>query len=234
MKEDMEDVVGMNDPELKAARIARIKAETRLFDIQADKEAYISTQHRLAAEEAERINREMIATNDQNRVLDFLGNTSTANVENAISKLSRWRRQSKDPITIRISSPGGNVIDGLALYDYILGLRQEGIEVTTCVLGMAASMAGVLLQAGSEGCRVVGPNAHVMIHEVGGGAAGKISEVEDETKFLKRLNERLWEILSRRSQMTVKQIAVRAARRDWWLTAEDCVTQGFADRIGVV
>jgi ATP-dependent protease ClpP protease subunit len=114
-----------------------------------------------------------------------------------------------------------------------LSLREDGIKVTTAVLGMAASMAGVLLQAGDE--RVVGPNAHILIHEVNvDSMGGKVSALEDETKFLRRLNVRSYEILAARAKLKVAAIETRAKRRDWWLTAEEAVELGFADRIGYV
>lgn len=217
-------------PELVEAQIAKLRSESEYFKMQTRKEQYIADQHQIAADESRRAHEAALATNQENRVYDFLGQVTTMNVEAAVQTLARWRRQSKEPITFRISSPGGSIIDGFTLYDYLLALRQEGLHITTAVYGMAASMGGVLLQAGDK--RVVGPNAHLMIHEASSQAIGKLSELEDETAFVKRLNTRCWEILSERSKMSKSAIATRASRRDWWLTADECIEKGFADEIG--
>lgn len=229
----------VKDPKLVEAEIREIESnilkntqEAKFFEIQAIKEGHIAVQHELAAEEARRVASAMRATNSENRTYDFIGNVSTGTVENCMQTLSRWRRQSKEPVIIRISSPGGSLIDGLALFDYIQSLRADGIHVTTNVLGMAASMAGILLQAGDK--RVVGPNAHVLIHEASSGASGKLSELEDETKFIKRLNDRTFEILASRSSMKKATIELRAKRKDWWLAAEEVLQHKFADEIGYV
>jgi ATP-dependent protease ClpP protease subunit len=91
-------------------------------------------------------------------------------------------------------------------------------------------MGGILLQAGDE--RVIGKNAHLMIHEISAGAVGKLSEIEDEAKFCAMLSDRLVDILAERSTLTPTQIKRRWKRKDWWLSAEEAVELGFADRIG--
>lgn len=145
--------------------------------------------------------------------------------------LGVWaRRDIGKPITIIFNSPGGAVIDGLALYDFIDDLKEKGVQVTTIARGMAASMGGVLLQAGNK--RIVGKNAHVLIHEVSKGSIGKVSEIEDDIKFAKKLQERLVDILAERSTMTTNQIKNKWKRKDWWLGADECVKFGFADEIG--
>lgn len=185
----------------------------------------------LARLDYERASKERMR-NDNNRVLDFTREVSRSYVEETIQTLHSWRRTSSDPIVIRLSSPGGSVIDGLALYDTIKSLSAEGIKITTVALGWAASMAAVLLQAGNE--RVVGNNAYILIHEVSSAAIGKLSEIEDEAKFTKKLNDRLFDILAERATVKRSTIAKHAKRRDWWLSAEECLRFGFADRIGYI
>lgn len=220
------------DPEeLVEAKIQFYKSQSKLFDEQARKEMNIAIQHELAADEAKRLHDEVMSSNNQNRFYDYVGPVTTDSTEKAMQTLSRWKRQSSEQITIRISSPGGNVLDGLALYDFIVGLKNSGIHVRTVVLGVAASMAAVLLQAGST--RVVGPNARILIHEVSGGSQGKLSELKDEAKFFESLNEQLYTILSERAKMTAKEIGTKAKRVDWWLNSKEILDRGFADEVGI-
>jgi ATP-dependent Clp protease protease subunit len=227
------------DPAVVAAEIEKLtqeagyfKAQATLMAAQTKKEDFITKQHEFAADEAQRLHDTIISSNDQNRLYDYIGPVSTTTTETCMQTLGRWKRQSKNPITIRISSPGGSVIDGLALYDFIEGIKASGINVRVVVLGIAASMAGVLLQAASDRGRVVAPNARFLIHEIAGGTIGKLSDMEDETKLYKSLNEQLYDLLSRRSKMTRKEIELRAKRRDWWQSAKEALDAGFADEIG--
>ena len=215
---------------LEAAEISKITAEVKLLEAQTKKENLIATQHGYSEEEARRTHENLLASNSENRILDFIGPVTTTTAEGAMATLSRWKRLGNAPITIRISSPGGQVFDGLALYDYILGLRASGIKVTTVAFGIVASVAGILLQAGDV--RVVSPNTHMLIHEISGQAIGKLSEQEDETKFAKKLNGRLYDILAERSKLTRAQIEKSALRKDWWMSAEEVMTAGFADQKG--
>lgn len=221
----------ITSPELIEAKIHLYKQQSKLFEKQAAKEHSIAVQHDLAAQEAQRLHEEVMSSNTQNRFYDFVGPVSADSTERAMQTLSRWKRQSNDPITIRISSPGGNVLDGLALYDFIVGLKNSGIEVKTVVLGVAASMAAVLLQAGST--RVVGPNARILIHEVSGGSQGKLSDLKDEAKFFESLNDQLYTILAERAKMSSKEIASKAKRVDWWLNSKEILDKGFADLCGI-
>ena len=125
------------------------------------------------------------------------------------------------------NSPGGSVLDGLALFDYLRQLRQAGHHVTTVALGRAASMGAVLLQAGDR--RLIGENAFMLVHEVSHLSAGKVSELEDNVDFTRRLQKRLLAILASRSTLSDAQIARRWARKEWWLDASEAVELGFAD-----
>src|SRR5438270_761087 len=93
---------------------------------------------------------------------------------------------SKKDINIYINSPGGNVTSGLAVYDTMQFLT---CDVTTYCLGMAASMAAVLLCAGTKGKRFALPNADIMIHQVSGGAQGAASDVERQVDYMFKLKK---------------------------------------------
>lgn len=163
-------------------------------------------------------------------IYTFYSPVDKDNCREALAELGKWSRRSPGcPITIIFNSPGGSVIDGLALYDYIQHLKRKGHHVTTIALGYAASMGGVLLQAGNK--RVIGENAFVLIHEVSSGTWGKVPEMEDSINFSKRLQKRLLAILAERSKYSVQQIAQKWNRKDWWLDADEVVNLGFADEI---
>ena len=115
------------------------------------------------------------------------------------------------------------------IFDHIQDLRANGHHVTVKVRGMAASMGGILLQAGDMRC--VGPEALVLIHAVSSGAIGEVNQMEDRVAFTKLLWEKLSKILAKRSSMTAEQIREKAYKFDWWLEAEEAVKLGFADAI---
>lgn len=182
----------------------------------------------LQIESEERAREDADATTHGQRIYDFVGEVSESSAKKAILYLSNWRAKGLEPITIRFFSPGGDVIAGLALYDYMIALRNEGIIINTHCLGWTASMAGVLLQAGTN--RFVGPNAFMLIHEVGTYASGTVSEIEDEAKFTKRLQDRILSILASRATLSERQIAVKWKRKDWWLDADEMLALGLADK----
>lgn len=204
------------------AKVRALEAEARAFEAEA-------RFHDLQSDRLERALEEEQAALESQRVLDFTSDISFASARAAINTLSEWRARSKDPITIRLMSPGGNVIATLALYDYIRLLVAEGIDVTVVGIGFCASGGAVLLQAGNR--RVVTSNTHVMIHEISTEAVGRLSDIADEAKFLERMQDRLLDILSEKSTFTKRQIKNRWKGKDWWLNAEEAVEAGFADEI---
>ena len=164
------------------------------------------------------------------QIYTFYSEVTPESVELCMRELGRWSRRSPGvPITVIFNSPGGSVLDGFALYDYLRLLRAEGHHVTTLALGRAASMGAVLLQAGDR--RVIGANAFVLVHEVSSGSVGKVSELEDSVTFTRRLQARMLAILAERSTLTTRQIQQRWARKEWWLDAGEVVAAGLADEI---
>lgn len=204
------------ESQLKEAQIRKALAEAEVAELDAAEKRREDADHRASANQA--------------KTYPFMGAVTSSSVQPCIATLGSWsRREPGCDITIVFNSPGGSVIDGLALYDFIDELKANGHKITTVARGMAASMGGVLLQAGDD--RVIGPNCHVLIHEISTGMIGKFSEIEDEIAFCKMLQERLLEILAKRSTLTAKQIKSKWSRKDWWLSAVEAVELGFADRI---
>ena len=163
-------------------------------------------------------------------VYTFYAPVEAESVAACLAELGQWsRREPGSPITVIFNSPGGSVLDGLALFDYLRRLRATGHHVTTVALGRAASMGAVLLQAGDQ--RVMGANAFLLVHEVSHASAGKVSEMEDGVEFTRKLQKRLQAILAERSTLTGVQISRRWVRKEWWLDAEEAVALGFADAV---
>lgn len=205
--------------QIHEAKLKVLDAEARLSTVEAENLELDVAEYRAEAQ--------------RHGVYHFVGPVGEQSVKSCIEDLDKWSR--RDPgcdFTLILNTPGGDVIDGLALYDFITqDLRENrGHKVTTVARGYAASMGGILLQAGDE--RLIGKNAYVLIHEVSSGAIGKVSELEDEFKFTKRLQERLVCILAERSTLNESEIKKRWRRKDWWISSDEATELGFADRIG--
>src|SRR6202008_5145792 len=114
--------------------------------------------------------------------------------------------QMEDPkrdINIYINSPGGSVTAGLAIYDT---MQFVTCDVATYCVGIAASMAAVLLTAGTKGKRYALPNSHILLHQVSGGAQGPASDVERTVEYMFKLKRRLIGILAHHTGKTEEQI----------------------------
>lgn len=201
------------------------KAEAEARKIEAD--ASISV---LLKEKAERESSRHLASDEENHVYRFDTSVTSSSVKACIQKLAEWNRLDAGcPIEIIFSSPGGEIISGMSLFDYIQIVRQNGHYVTTGCAGMAASMAGILLQAGDH--RWVGEQSWIMIHRAAFGAAGKTFEVEDEVEFVKRIEKRIIDIFVKRSHLTSAKIKRNWDRKDWWITCEEALELGLVDEV---
>lgn len=138
--------------------------------------------------------------------------------------------ESKDPkkdIKLYINSPGGVVNSGLAVYDTI---QYVNCDVSTICIGMAASMAAVLLTAGAKGKRFILPNAEVLLHQVMGSAQGQATEVEISARHIINIKARLNEILARHTGQDIEKIA-KDTDRDFFLDANQALQYGVVDKI---
>lgn len=177
-----------------------------------------------------RNNKNTDAHADYARIYTFYDPVKAVSVTKCMEELGNWsRRDPGQAIKIVLNSPGGAVLDGLAMYDFIMSLRASGHHVEVVALGMAASMGGVLLQAGDK--RTMGRNSWLLIHEVGTGAIGTVSEVEEAVEFSKRLQDNIVEILAHRSKLTSKSIKLKWKKSDWWLNAQEALDLELIDEI---
>ncbi len=138
--------------------------------------------------------------------------------------------ETQDPekdIYLYINSPGGQVTAGLAIYDTMQYIKPS---VVTVGLGMAASMAAVLLAAGHPGKRLILPHSRVMIHQPWGGVQGQATDIEIEAREVSRLKKMLNEILARHTGQPLKKIE-RDTDRNFYMSAEEAVRYGIVDRI---
>lgn len=178
-----------------------------------------------------RDNKNLDAESEWSRIYMFDSEVNQGSVKKCIETLDLWSRRDGTDKAMRIifNSPGGSVFHGFALYDFLQELRRRGHHITTVSLGYAASMGGVLLQAGDK--RVLGENSYMLIHEVSSIGWGKQSELEDEAAFTKRLCKRILKVLAKRSTLTDRQIETRWKRKDWWLDSSECLEYGFIDEV---
>ena len=130
-------------------------------------------------------------------------------------------------IFLYINSPGGVVYDGLAIYDTMRYIKPD--VVTICV-GMAASMAAVLLCAGAPGKRHALPNSRIMIHQPLGGARGQSTDIQIQAKEILRLRELINKIMSEHSGKTEAQIELDT-ERDNYMTAIEALEYGLIDKV---
>lgn len=140
--------------------------------------------------------------------------------------------QMEDPkkdIHLYINSPGGVVTGGMAIYDTINFLQ---CDVVTYCIGMAASMATVLLSAGTKGKRFALPNSRVMIHQPSGGAGGQTADIAIAAKEILRWRRTLNEVLSKHTGKSVEQIE-KDSDRDYYLNAEEAKAYGIVDHVVV-
>jgi ATP-dependent Clp protease protease subunit len=210
-------------PPPEALADQRTWAEVRKLQLETERAA-------IELEAVRRREREAAAEPGRSHVYTFYSGVEAETVRDCMSELGVWsRRDPTAPITVVFNSPGGSVLDGLALFDYLRQLRAAGHVITTVALGRAASMGAVLLQAGDH--RVIGANAFLLVHEVSNLSSGKVSEMADGVEFSRRLQRRLVAILADRSPLTEVQIQRRWERKEWWLDAEEAVSLGLADNV---
>lgn len=178
----------------------------------------------------ERKEQEILASNKYYHVYVFNDQVTESSVNACMAQLNVWDRNEPEcDVEIVFNSPGGSVTQGMALYDYLQTLRAKGHRLTTVAMGMAASMAGILLQAGDH--RAMGAESYVLIHEISTGAIGKIGEIEDTVQFVKMIQKRVLDIFAARSSKKVSYFEKHWRRTDWWLSSEECLKIGIVDEV---
>ncbi len=159
----------------------------------------------------------------------FLGDAVHEGVANIIQAqlLFLQSTDNKRDIQIYINSPGGSVYAGLGIYDT---MQYISPDVATICTGMAASMAAVLLCAGTKGKRAALPHSRVMIHQPSGGAQGVAADMEINLREMLKLKKELYEIIAQHSGQTYEWVE-KASDRDYWMTSEEAKSRGMIDEV---
>jgi len=223
--------------EEKQANVEKIKAETEKAQAESRKvkaealSAEIKAQReQVELEKLIKAENKLKASDAENNVYRFNGEVDKASVIKCRSKLTQWSRMNPNcEMEIVFASPGGRITAGFELFDYIQQLRSSGHKIITGSLGMAASMAGVLLQAGEK--RWIGHQSWILIHRASFGAIGKSFEIEDEVAWIKRIENRIINIFASRSSLTSLKIKRNWDRKDWWINADEALDLGLVDEI---
>ncbi len=159
----------------------------------------------------------------------FLGTGITDQVANIVQAqlLFLTSTNASQDIQIFINSPGGNVYAGLGIYDT---MQYVTPDVATFCTGIAASMAAVLLCAGTKGKRSGLPHSRVMIHQPLGGAQGQASDIEITAREIISLKEELYNIISKHSGQPYEKV-YEDSDRDYWMKAEQAREYGMIDEV---
>ncbi|KKU73118.1 MAG: ATP-dependent Clp protease proteolytic subunit [Parcubacteria group bacterium GW2011_GWA2_47_26] len=159
----------------------------------------------------------------------FLGDAVSDYLANiVIAQLLFLESQDKEKeIKLYINSPGGSVTAGLAIYDTIQYIKPD---VSTICVGLAGSMAAVLLAGGAKGKRLALPNSEVLIHQVMGGAEGQAVDIKIRAERIIRIRDRLNEILSKHTGKPLAKIE-KDTDRDYFMNSDEAVEYGIIDRI---
>jgi ATP-dependent Clp protease protease subunit len=159
----------------------------------------------------------------------ILGSSIEDNVANlSIAQLLFLESQDPDKeIHFYINSPGGLVTAGMAIYDTMKYIKAP---VCTYCVGQAASMAALLLAAGTKGKRYALPHARILIHQPLGGFQGQATEVDIQAKEILRLREAVNKILSKETGQSLERIK-QDTERDFFMTSEDAKVYGIIDEV---
>ena len=159
----------------------------------------------------------------------FLGVPIDDDVANIIQAqlLFLASNDSTSDISLYLNTPGGVVSSGLGIYDTMQFINSD---VQTICTGMAASMAAVLLVAGTEGKRSALPHSRVMIHQPMGGAQGQASDIEITAREIQKLKKELYTIISEHSHQPFDKVWADSDR-DYWMTALEAKEYGMIDEV---
>ena len=159
----------------------------------------------------------------------FLGTPIDDNVGNLIMA-QLLHLESEDPekdISLYINSPGGDITSLFAIYDTMQYIKPD---VSTIVMGQAASAAAVLLLAGTKGKRYALPYSRVLLHQPHGGAEGQAVDIEIQAKEILRYRRLLEEIVALHTGQSLEKVS-KDTDRDYILTAEEAVAYGVVDEV---
>ena len=163
----------------------------------------------------------------KDRIIFISGEINDDLANMVIGQLLYLDSKSNDDISLYINSPGGSITAGMAIFDTMNLIKSN---VSTICVGMAASMASVLLASGKKGKRYILPNSEVMIHQPLGGVSGQATEIKIVADRILYLRNKLNLILSDKTGKDIK-IIEKDTERDHYLTAHDALNYHLVDKI---
>ncbi len=161
------------------------------------------------------------------RIIILNGEVNETSAMEVIKKLLYLDSTNNDDISLYINSPGGSVIDGLAIIDCMNYINSD---VATVCIGSAYSMGAVILASGTKGKRYSLPNSEVMIHDVKGGSYGDMFDLNIRTERMSRHRDIVIDILKKKTSRTKKEIE-NAIKKDNFMLSSEAVEFGLVDKI---
>ncbi len=161
----------------------------------------------------------------------FIGSAVDDHVANlVVAQLLFLQSENKDQdVSVYINSPGGSVTAGLAIYDT---MQFVHCDVATYCVGQAASMGALLLTAGTKGKRHILPDARVMMHQPWGGTQGDATDITIQAKEMKRIKQRINELLAKHTGQPLKRVE-KDTDRDFFMSAQEAKDYGLVDEVVV-
>ena len=163
----------------------------------------------------------------EDRIIFITDEINDITANNVISQLLYLDSKSNEDISLYINSPGGSITSGLAIYDTMNFIKSD---VSTICIGIAASMASILLANGKKGKRYILPNSEVMIHQPLGGVSGQATEIKIVADRIIYLRNKLNKILSEKTHNNINKIE-KDTERDYYLSANEALEYGIVDKI---
>ena len=164
----------------------------------------------------------------EERIIFLAGPVTDMNANVVIAQmLYLASKDQKRDIKLYINSPGGSVTAGLAIYDTMQFIK---CPVSTICIGLTASMAAVILAAGTKGKRYSLPNAEILLHQVAGGAQGQAIDIEITAKQIIHMKEKLNKIVASHTGQALAKVE-KDTDRDFYLTAEEAKKYGLIDEV---
>ena len=163
----------------------------------------------------------------KNRIIILNGeiDDNTSNI--VVAELLYLDSINHEDISLYINSPGGSVTSGMAIYDTMNFIKSD---VSTICVGIAASMASILLSAGAKGKRFALPNSEIMIHQPLGGVQGQATEIKIAAERILKLKDKINQMLSLHTNQDIKKIE-NDTERDNFMNSDEALKYGLIDKI---
>lgn len=247
-----EDTLTQEEFDAKARRLkltilentaSKLAQEGEAAKAQARLTSAVARTNEIAAAQGDRQETANLAADIYHQRYYFTEAIDPKSIKQCIQQCTYWANSKPGcDITIIFNCQGGEVFHGMMLVDFLRELVDRGHCVRIGTYGLAASMAGILLQAASPGHRYVGREAWTLIHEPSTTAQGTAAGMRDAAKFSTDMANRIRNIFlanarralegTGKTPMTEEEFDAKWQRQDWWLSSEQMLELGFADKIG--